>query len=153
MCFIVTHPDIKNDDGTPIERVHVKCDVEGSSEGFFDALTPAEAEADVIYAVGAEQPSVINEFRPNEDDLSMLQANGIQVDDPELEEPLEDDNMTNNTTEQVFGNWGFDGICKRQALIKNQNLAVGIVGSLRKRSRVVTADHCHETRKQYKKWN
>lgn len=116
LCYIVTHPEYTDADGGLIELhlvvSHFKCEVEGDRDLFFTHVVTAELQAEI------EQPTIfpteIRNFNLAEDDLRLLERNGIEVDDDNAPAPENIDQTTDPNAAQ-FGDWGSPHVCHRRS--------------------------------------
>ena len=75
MCYVVTHVDYRNDDGSLKElytvKRHFRCDIEGDPTGFFEQLTAEELLVEQQVAPQNNLPPEVQHFNLGEDDLRL----------------------------------------------------------------------------------
>jgi hypothetical protein len=120
-CYVLHHDGFTKVNGTP-EDIYAACRMcklyeEGSVEGFFETITAVEEEEKADEEPQQQLlPEDVRNFQPG-DNIQILLNNGIFVDEDNQPEPenLPSNNKTTPTTNNIYKDWGFSGICPRRA--------------------------------------
>ena len=120
-CCIVTSDEFVDGDGIKVE-LHVvlrnfKVTTEGDPALFFERpIANAQAPGNLVNQEILLPDEVIN-FDVVHDHINVLRQNGIEVDDdnePLPENAVQEGVLNDTTVENMFGPWGFTGVCYRK---------------------------------------